>query len=118
MRIWYASQPQVFGHGCWHDTNTLDGAKTPKLPFQVTLVSVVAETGNDESLEGIATNVGILVRFDYQFRSANATTDNSISSSTVASLHCFGPSVFNFAAASAFSRFFRSRISSQLSVGW
>lgn len=51
--------------GISNDANTLNWAKAPKLPFQVTLVSVVAETGNNESLEGIATNVWILVWFEF-----------------------------------------------------
>lgn len=47
-------------------TNTFNGAKPPKLPFQVTLVSLVAEAGNNKSFEGITANIGILVWFNYQ----------------------------------------------------
>lgn len=44
-------------------TYTLDGAKTPKLPLKVTLVRIVAESRDDERLEGVASNVGVLGRF-------------------------------------------------------
>lgn len=44
-------------------TYTLDGAKTPKLPLQIALVRIVAESRDDERLEGVASNVGILGRF-------------------------------------------------------
>lgn len=46
------------------DTNTFNGAKPPKLSFQITLFGVIAKAGNNESLEGISTDVGILVWFD------------------------------------------------------
>lgn len=61
-----------------HDTNTLDGAKPPKLPFEVALVSIVAETGDNESLESVATNIGVLVWFDYQHGVSNAITNSTI----------------------------------------
>lgn len=47
-----------------NNANTFNGAKPPKLPFQIALVSVIAETGNNESLEGISTDVGVLVWFE------------------------------------------------------
>lgn len=50
--------------GINNNANTFNGTKPSKLPFQITLVSVVAETGNNESLEGIATDIGILVGFE------------------------------------------------------
>lgn len=41
-------------------TYALDGAKTPELPLEITLVRIVTESRDDERLEGIASNVGVL----------------------------------------------------------
>lgn len=42
----------------------LNGAETAKLPLEILLVGLVRESRNNQSLEGIAANVGVLVGFD------------------------------------------------------
>lgn len=42
-------------------TYALNWTETPELALQVLLSRIVAETGNNESLEGIASDVWILV---------------------------------------------------------
>lgn len=45
-----------------NDANALDGAEAPKLLLQVSLISIVAQTRDNQGLEGIASDVRILVR--------------------------------------------------------
>lgn len=43
------------------DTYTLNGTEPTKLLLQVSLVGIITEPRNNERLEGVASNVGILV---------------------------------------------------------
>ena len=97
-------------------TNTLDGAKSPKLALQILLIGAVVKTRHDERLESITADVLILVRVVYpnstsQHESPHPKPDHQ-------DIQFFGPSVKVFSASASFSRFLRSRASSQLSVGW
>lgn len=48
---------------------TFDGPKAAKLALEVALVSLVAETGDNHGLEGIAANVGVLAGFVWRSQS-------------------------------------------------
>lgn len=56
------------GASRWTTTYALDGAKTPELSLEITLVRIVTESRNDERLEGIASNVGVLGWFVWMAR--------------------------------------------------
>jgi hypothetical protein len=43
-------------------TYAFNGAKAGKFAFEILLVGFIAETRNDQGLEGVATDIGILSR--------------------------------------------------------
>lgn len=45
--------------------HALDGTVATKFALEVFDLSIVAETRNEESLQWIANNVGVVVRFDW-----------------------------------------------------
>jgi hypothetical protein len=66
------------------NTYTLNRTKATELALQILLVGIVVETSYNERLEGVAANVGILVRIvcDYEAASAlvNAKSTDTIQS--------------------------------------
>src|SRR3954469_9841030 len=51
---------------CFDNTHPFNRSKSSKLAFQILLFCLVIQATNDKCLESISSNVGILVRFDYE----------------------------------------------------
>lgn len=53
----------LVGMGICNDTNTLNRAESTKLLLQIMLIGIIAESCDDQGLEGVATDIGIFGRF-------------------------------------------------------